>query len=214
MKHPNLMKKTIIVWLILCGFTARVSAQATVIDATAVSQRLTLFLEEMEEAVEQRLTLLEQAESMRQHLALVQDAKKKLREVSHYVQTSAYTVDIVNYGTSIVKKVRSFRTEIAGLDGFTDEEKYNITLNMLQLADYGAGKVEEGVTLSKSNSSDGEFSDYERLQLLKDIRQELGDLDAQLDEVLSVTLSTNAYNELTSGLKDLAMKAIMFDFQN
>lgn len=207
-------KKLVSVLLAVYVFSMHAGAQTTVVDPTSITQRLALFLEEMEEAVQQRFTLLEQAENMRQHLALVQDTKKRLQEVSSFVQSSAYAVDIVNYGTDIAGKIKRFKQEIADLKQLTDEEKYNIVLNMLQLADYAADKVQEGISLAKSHETDGEFSDFERLQLLKDIRRELDDLDSQLDEVLSTTLSANAYKEISNGLKDIALRAWMFDFEN
>ena len=98
------------------------------------------------------------------------------------------------------------------MDELTDEEKYNSVLNMLQLADFAADRVQEGMRLAKSNGSDGEFTDFERLQLLKDIRQNLDDLDRQLDEVLSLSLSANAYKAVAHGLKNLTVKTMMFDF--
>ncbi|MBP5259679.1 MAG: hypothetical protein J6Z12_03485 [Paludibacteraceae bacterium] len=206
------MKRLFIVLLIAYGVSIQVKAQTAVVDPTSVAQRLALFLEEMEEAVEQRFTLIEQAESMREHLQIVQDTKKRLQEVSAFVKSSAYAVDIVNYGTDIGKKIKQYKQEIAGLDELTDEEKYNIVLNMLQLADFAADRVQEGMRLAKSNGSDGEFTDFERLQLLKDIRQNLDDLDRQLDEVLSLSLSANAYKAVAHGLKNLTVKTMMFDF--
>lgn len=206
------MKRLFIVLLIAYGVSIQAKAQTAVVDPTSVAQRLALFLEEMEEAVEQRFTLIEQAENMREHLQIVQDAKKRLQEVSSFVKSSAYAVDIVNYGTDIGRKIKQYKQEIAELDELTDEEKYNIVLNMLQLADFAADRVQEGMRLAKSNGSDGEFTDFERLQLLKDIRQNLDDLDRQLDEVLSISLSANAYKAVSHGLKNLALKTMMFDF--
>lgn len=208
------MKKTFL-FLFFCGLTASVCAQTTVVDPTSVAQRLSLFLEQMDEAVSHRFALLDEVANTSETLQLARDARQKLQEVSQFVKASSYSLDIVDYGSKIAGKIKDYKQEIAQLEHVTDEEKYNIVMNMLQLASYAAEKVKEGVQLTKSNRSkaEAEMSDYERIQVLCRIRGELDELNAQLDQVLSMALSANASRALSQGIESITFDAITFSFK-
>ena len=206
--------KRLVINILAVLFAFSLQAQTVVTDPTSVAQRLSIFLEEMEEAVSSRLELIEQVENTRKTYELGVEAVEKLREVSEFIKTSAVACDIVRQGTSITNKILSYKQQINNLKSLTEEERYSLYCSLIEIGKHVADKVKEGMdmTTNKGDGENGEFTDYERLEMLKSVREELEWLSTTVDSMFTKCVQDNAFAELSSGLNQLLVNAMTFSF--
>lgn len=203
------MKKTFLFIVLIFGYL-NAYPQAVVTDPISMTQRVALFFEQMEEALSHRMQLIEQVETARQTLQISKEAREKLKKVSSFIQTSVDVLDIANSGIRISKKIGLYKNAIIEMNNLTTEEKYNILCITVTLGHHASEKVSEGINMSKTREQDGEFSDYERLQMIKAIKEEVLYIESELDDLYSRCLSQSAYNEFTKGISELTVDAMMF----
>ena len=208
------MMKRIIISLYIVILSIPLNAQTVVTDPTSVMQRLSIFLEEMEEAVSSRLELIEQVENTRKTYELGVEAVEKLREVSEFIKTSAVACDIVNQGAAITNKIVSYKNQLNELEALTEEERYSLYCTMVDLGKHVADKVKEGMQMTngKEDGKNGEFTDFERLNMLKSVREELEWLNTMVDSLFANSVKDNAFSELSKGLNNLLVSAMTFSF--
>ncbi|MBO4370765.1 MAG: hypothetical protein J5808_05330 [Paludibacteraceae bacterium] len=206
------MKK--IIFFILCSLSlTRVLAQTVVTDPTSVAQRVSIFLEEMEEAVSSRLELIEQVENTRKTYELSVQAAEKLREVSEFIKTSAVACDIVSQGTSVTNKILSYKQQLSEMHSLSEEERYSVYCTLIEMGKHVADKVKEGMEMTQSKENGGEFTDYERLQMLKDVREELEWLNSSVETLFTRCVKENAFQDLSAELNSLLVNSMTFSFK-
>ncbi|NCC98222.1 MAG: hypothetical protein EOL95_00765 [Bacteroidia bacterium] len=203
------MKKILLVIVLIFGCVSAYP-QAIVTDPTSMSQRIALFFEQMEEALSQRMQLVEQVETAQQTLQISKEAREKLKKVSSFIQASADVLEIANSSIRITKKIGLYKNAIIEMDHLTTEEKYNILCVTVKLGHHASEKVSEGIGMSKTREKDGEFSDYERLQMLKTVKEEVLYIESEIDDMYSKCLSQSAYNDFAEGISELTVDAMMF----
>ena len=130
------MKKHIFM-IIICLTSTLAYGQgvAIVTDPTSMSQRAIQFMQEMEEAIEQRTQMLKQVAGLKniyeQNSELIEYSKK----ASFYVQSSKEILQIIDLGTQAVKKQQRYRNEISHMEYLTKEERYYTVCALILVAD-------------------------------------------------------------------------------
>jgi hypothetical protein len=203
------MKKKLLLIVFIFGCVSAYP-QAIVTDPSSMSQRIALFFEQMEEALSQMMQLVEQVENARQTLEISKEAREKLKKVSSFIQASADVLEIANSGIRITNKIGLYKSAIMEMNYLTTEEKYNILCATVKLGHHASEKVSEGIMMSKTREKDGEFSDYERLQMLKAVKEEVLYIESEIDDMYSRCLSQSAYNDFAEGISELTVDAMMF----
>lgn len=203
------MKKIIMTVSIICSFTVA-NAQMVVVDQTSFLQRMTLFLQEMEETVGQSLDLTDQTSTARATLELSQEAADRLKRVSEFVKSSADVLEISRSGVRISQKIIDYKDRIMQLENVSDEEKYWILELAMDIAEKAAEQATEGLKLAKQGATDGEFTDYERLQIIKDIKRNVLSLECDLDDLISKASSYGNYTGMIGSFRNIAFDASTF----
>ncbi len=203
------MKKTIFI-LLSVFMPLAANAQMMVLDQTSFLQRLTLFLQEMEESVSQSLSLSEQTATAQAALKISQEAADRLKTVSEYVQSSKDLLELTRAGVRISQKLVNYKDRIMELQSVSEEEKYWILDMAMDIAEKAAEQATEGLKLAKTNATDAAFSDYERLQLIKDMKQTILSLESDLDDLYSRANSYSNYNSTINAFRTFTVDVTTF----
>ncbi len=202
--------KKILLLILLTAVLAPSYAQVVVSDPTSFAQRLSLFAEELYEIMTDRQELISQTANTGEMLQKTKEAIEKLQKVSTYVQGAKISLDIVKEGVNLSKQVSKLNTEFSKLTHLTDEEIANAVCFSAELGDHVAEMVNEAKEMLNSRKDKGEMTDYERLQLLKDIQTELKTLRGLLSKVEKRFKDKNSVALMDDYMRAMTCEALFF----
>lgn len=188
----------------------RAGAQAIVADPTAVTQRTILAMESMGEAVNQTYTMSDHLAAAQEYLDLAREQADKLKEVSEFIETATEVGEITEASLRIAEKLAVYQDRIYSLSNMAEEEKYWIIDMSAEIASKAAGQVNEAMKFAKDGKSNGEFTDYERLQLIRQIREQVLLLESDLDELYDRACGYDSYTGLMSAFQSYGLSASTF----
>ncbi len=186
--------------------------QAVVTDPTSMAQRITLFLEEMEESISQSMDIADNAENMSKLFALTKESAEKLKNVSEYIKASRQLMEITEAELRIADKMEKYVDRIKETDELTMAEKVNVISSIMNLATAAAERIKAGLNMAKSGATDAALSDYERLEILSKIEDEVLALEDAIDKSYKQSLSKVATKGILNTIDDLKVKAMTFSF--
>ena len=196
MKLKYFLISVIVVLLVSCT-PMPMYAQLVVADPGSLSQRITLFLEELAEAMNSRYTLEEQKDKTTELVEQNKESLEKLRKISNYIQTALVVQEIAEESNEVIEKIRNINEQFSKLDKLTKEEVYNVLNFSMDLSKQVLEKVSESKKMSKNGQKSGEMTDYERLQVLNDIKAEIVKIKKNLTEIEKRFKSKNSYETFT-----------------
>lgn len=197
--------KRIYTWVIVFAFTLPIRAQLPVTDLASIYQNVANFATD---AYEQ----YKHTESLAKYIMLSEEALEKLQNVSNYVQQAKVSVEIIQEGVQLAKQVKNIQDEICGLQSLTDEEISNALCLSVELGEMIAEKIDQASEMAgkKVNKQGGELSDYERLQLLQNIKKEIKDLQEMLAKVQKRFQAKDAKEQVQQYTNDMVTCAILY----
>ena len=184
--------------------------QAVVTDPTSMAQRIALFLEEMEETISQSLDLAENSENTYKLLNLSKETAESLVKVSNFIKSSRQLVEITEAEMRIAEKLRDYSAKIKGINSMSNTEKINVINSMVNLGAEAMKRIKGAVDMAKSGASDAKLSDYERLQILSQVENEVLAIECAIDDSYDKCVSSASFEELKGTLENLSMSAMMF----
>lgn len=188
-------------------FALPVRAQLPVTDMASISSELATFGIDVAEQ-------LLHSDKLGEYVALTQEALEKLQEVSNYVQQAKISLEIIQEGHKLAQQIKTIQTEVSQLSSLTDEEMANAICFAAELGEKIAQKIEQITETVGEGSSGGnktaEMSDYERLQLLQNIKQEIQQLQDMLAKVQKRFQAKDAKQQLQNYLTDATSYAILY----
>ncbi|MBO7160057.1 MAG: hypothetical protein J6V62_01285 [Paludibacteraceae bacterium] len=202
--------KKILLLILFSTMLVPAHAQFVVSDPTSFSQRLSLFAEELYEIMIDRQELISQTANTGEMLQKTKEAIEKLQKVSNYVQGAKISLDIVKEGVNLSKQVNKLHTEFSKLTYLTDQEIANAICFSAELGDHVAEMVNEANEMLTSRKDKGEMTDYERIQLLKDIKTELKTLRSLLSKVEKRFKDKNSLALMDDYMQAMTTEAIFF----
>ena len=188
-------------------------AQLVVADPGSLSQRITLFLEELAEAMNSRYTLEEQKDKTTELVEQNKESLEKLRKISNYIQTALVVQEIAEESNEVIEKIRNINEQFSKLDKLTKEEVYNVLNFSMDLSKQVLEKVSESKKMSKNGQKSGEMTDYERLQVLNDIKEEIVKIKKNLTEIEKRFKSKNSYETFTQQARAYTREALFMAFE-
>lgn len=205
------MKKFYISLLLLAFWNTAVP-QAVVTDPTSMAQRIALFFEEMEEAISQSMDIADNAENMSKLFELTKASAEKLRKVSEFVKASRQVVEITEAEIRIADKMDKYINRINQIDELSMTEKLNIIASIMNLGTAAAERIKNGVEMAKNGENDADLSDYERIEILTKIEDEVLALEDAIDKTYELSLSKVASDGIKNGMENLKIQAMTFSF--
>lgn len=190
-------------------------AQWMVTDPASISQRLTLFLEELSESIQERYTMEQQTDNTSELVEQNKESLKKLQKISNFIKSALVVKEIAEEGNNVIKKVKSINDNFSKLERLTKEEVYNALSFSVDLGEQVYEKVKE----SKKNSSStatksGEMTDYERLEILNQIKEEIVKLKKNLASVESRFKNKNSYEVFSKQARSYTREALFMAFES
>ncbi len=212
MKLKYFLISVIVVLLVSCT-PMPMYAQLVVADPGSLSQRITLFLEELAEAMNSRYTLEEQKDKTTELVEQNKESLEKLRKISNYIQTALVVQEIAEESNEVIEKIRNINEQFSKLDKLTKEEVYNVLNFSMDLSKQVLEKVSESKKMSKNGQKSGEMTDYERLQVLNDIKAEIVKIKKNLTEIEKRFKSKNSYETFTQQARAYTREALFMAFE-
>ena len=139
-----------------------------------------------------------------------QQAAERLKKVSDYVKESRDVLEMTRSGVRISQKMVDYKDRIMQLSNISDEEKYWILDMAMDIAEKAAERATEGLKITEQGASDGQFTDYERLQLIKNMKEQLLSLENDLDDLYSRAASYSNYTGVISSFRNFALDVSTF----
>lgn len=189
-------------------------AQWLVTDPSSITQRLTLFLEELSEAMQERYTMEKQTDNTSELVKQNDESLKKLQKISNYIKTALVIKEIAEESNNVMKKVKNINEQFSKLDRLTKEEYYNLLNFTVDLGEQAFDKVKESKKMSNSTQNNGEMTDYERLQILNGIKDEIVKLKKNLSDVEARFKSKNSYEEFSKQARAYTREALFMAFES
>lgn len=212
MKLKYFLISVIVVLLVSCT-PMPMYAQLVVADPGSLSQRITLFLEELAEAMNSRYTLEEQKDKTTELVEQNKESLEKLRKISNYIQTALVVQEIAEESNEVIEKILNINEQFSKLDKLTKEEVYNVLNFSMDLSKQVLEKVSESKKMSKNGQKSGEMTDYERLQVLNDIKAEIVKIKKNLTEIEKRFKSKNSYETFTQQARAYTREALFMAFE-
>lgn len=185
--------------------------QAVVTDPSSMAQRIALFLEEMEETVSQSLDIAENSENTRRLFQMTEESINDLKRVSSFIKMSRQFVEITDAEIRIAGKLEKYSERIRQMSTLSKDEKINIIASMINLGSAAVERVKNGIDIVKNSSNDAKLSDFERLQILTTLEDEILALENAIDETYERSMSEEAMDGILSTIEGMSKRAIMFD---
>ena len=188
-------------------------AQFMVTDPASITQRLTLFLEELAEAMQERYSIEQQTDNTSELVQQNKTTLEKLQKISNYIQTALVVQEIAEESEEVIDKIKDIKDQFSKLDKLTKEEIYNVLNFSMDMSKQVLEKVSESKKMSKNGQKSGEMTDYERLQVLKDIKEEIVKIKKNLTEIEKRFKSKNSYETFTQQARAYTREALFMAFE-
>lgn len=185
--------------------------QSVVTDPTSMAQRIALFLQQMEEVVSQSLDISETMDNTSNLLKLSEKSAEYLQKVSQYIKTSRQLVSITEAELRVAQKIEKYSKLLNDMDDMTPTEKANAIRSIVMLGAAAIERISNALQMVNGESG-AKMSDYERLQLLTTIENEVLALESSMDDAYEGAVSTHSVECVMDEIMNLSMKAITFDF--
>lgn len=185
--------------------------QAVVTDPSSMAQRIALFLEEMEETISQSLDIAESSENTFKLFQVTEESINNLKKVSAFIKMSRQFVEITDAEIRIAEKLEKYSEWVRQMSSLSKDEKINIIASMINLGSAAVERIKNGIDIVKNNSSDAKLSDFERLQILSTLEDEILALENAIDETYETSVSEESMDGILSTISGMSKRAIMFD---
>lgn len=189
-------------------------AQLVVADPASVSQRLTLFLEELSEAMQERYTIEKQTDNTSELVEQNKESLRKLQKISNYIKSALVVKEIAEESNNVMKKVKNINEKFSKLDKLTNEEVCNVLNFTVELGEQVYDKVKESKKMSSTTTKSGEMTDYERLQILNGIKEEIVKVKKSLTSVENRFKSKNSYELFSQQTRAYTREALFMAFES
>ena len=113
----------------------------------------------------------------------------------------------------VIDKIKDIKDQFSKLDKLTKEEIYNVLNFSMDMSKQVLEKVSESKKMSKNGQKSGEMTDYERLQVLKDIKEEIVKIKKNLTEIEKRFKSKNSYETFTQQARAYTREALFMAFE-
>lgn len=182
MKRDIYKKMGVIASMCLIWSSSTANAQMVVSDPASVAQRAMNFVDQMSEAIEEKYAMYEQIEQASEQIKMAKKSYDKYRKVMGWVKTSQEIISIITIGEEISKEVNDFRRYLNGSQMLNADEQFRLYLAAFKFYEKAMDHITEAKRyISDFNSEeDTGLSSAERLDLLRNIRQDMQTLQYQI----------------------------------
>ena len=190
-------------------------AQFMVTDPGSITQRLTLFLEELAESMQERYTIEQQTDNTSELVQQNKESLQKLQRISNFIKSALVVKEIADESKNVVNKVKNINDNFSKLDRLSKEEVCNVLSFAMQLGEQVYDKVQESKKTSSSTiTKSGEMTDYERLEILYEIKDEIVKIKKSLTSVESRFKSKNSYEVFSKQARAYTREALFMAFES
>ena len=205
---------SVVIFLVVSCTPMPMYAQVPVTDLGSITQRVSLFLEELAEAMQERYSIEKQTDNTSELVQQNKESLAKLKKISNFIKSALVVKEIAEESNAVMQKVRNINQQFSELDELTSEEVYNVLNFTVYLGEHVSEKLKESKKMSSSSmSSSGEMTDYERLQILNNIKDEIVKIKKNLSDVESRFKSKNSYEEFSKQARAYTREALFMAFE-
>lgn len=187
-------------------------AQAIVTDPSSMAQRAAIFLEQMEETVSQSLDIAENADNTRRLFEMTEETVNDMKKVSQFIKDSRQYADITAAEIRIADKLKNYSMKIKESESLSYNEKLNLISSLLNFCNAASTRIKSGIEVVRNGANDAKLSDYERLQILSMLEEEILSLEGAMDETYEKNIGDETRDCIRTTIDNMRMRAITFSF--
>lgn len=213
MEMKNKLKRLILVVGIVC-FPMGLFAQGAMIveDPVAIAQTASNFCEEMANATDQKVTLLEQMKEMLNQSKLMKENAEKYKKCMKWVKNARSVVSLLDKVNHLKDNYKTFYGQLVSCDYLSKAERNNIAYNANLIVKESAEVYEEAKTIIGEFTGEGDagLTSFERIQLIDKIGERIDALNDKLNVIKyqanqkvderrrTINYTLSLYNQYTS----------------
>lgn len=214
--------KHILVASVLSCVSMCAMAQGAMIveDPVAIAQTASNFCEEMANATDQKVTLLEQMKEMLNQSKLMKENAEKYKKCMKWVKNARSVVSLLDKVNHLKNNYKTFYGQLVSCDYLSKAERNNIAYNANLIVKESAEVYEEAKTIIGEFTGEGDagLTSFERIQLIDKIGERIDALNDKLNVIKyqanqkvderrrTINYTLSLYNQYTSSAYRLEYK--------
>ena len=214
--------KHILVASVLSCVSMCAMAQGAMIveDPVAIAQTASNFCEEMANATDQKVTLLEQMKEMLNQSKLMKENAEKYKKCMKWVKNARSVVSLLDKVNHLKDNYKTFYGQLVSCDYLSKAERNNIAYNANLIVKESAEVYEEAKTIIGEFTGEGDagLTSFERIQLIDKIGERIDALNDKLNVIKyqanqkvderrrTINYTLSLYNQYTSSAYRLEYK--------
>ena len=177
--------KHILVASVLSCVSMWAMAQGAMIveDPVAIAQTASNFCEEMANATDQKVTLMEQMKEMLNQSKLMKENAEKYKKCMKWVKNAKSVVSLIDKVNHLKDNYKTFYGQLMSCDYLSKTERNNIAYNANLIVKESAEVYEEAKTIIGEFTGDGDagLTSFERIQLIEKIGEKIDGFNDKLN---------------------------------
>lgn len=214
--------KHILVASVLSCVSMWAMAQGAMIveDPVAIAQTASNFCEEMANATDQKVTLMEQMKEMLNQSKLMKENAEKYKKCMKWVKNARSVVSLLDKVNHLKDNYKTFYGQLVSCDYLSKAERNNIAYNANLIVKESAEVYEEAKTIIGEFTGEGDagLTSFERIQLIDKIGERIDALNDKLNVIKyqanqkvderrrTINYTLSLYNQYTSSAYRLEYK--------
>ncbi|MCR5498717.1 MAG: hypothetical protein K6F48_12865 [Paludibacteraceae bacterium] len=189
-------------------------------DPVAIAQTASNFCEEMANATDQKVTLLEQMKEMLNQSKLMKENAEKYKKCMKWVKNARSVVSLLDKVNHLKDNYKTFYGQLVSCDYLSKAERNNIAYNANLIVKESAEVYEEAKTIIGEFTGEGDagLTSFERIQLIDKIGERIDALNDKLNVIKyqanqkvderrrTINYTLSLYNQYTSSAYRLEYK--------
>ncbi|MBO7606301.1 MAG: hypothetical protein J6T28_01620 [Paludibacteraceae bacterium] len=177
--------KHILVASVLSCVSMWAMAQGAMIveDPVAIAQTASNFCEEMANATDQKVTLMEQMKEMLNQSKLMKENAERYKKCMKWVKNARSVVSLIDKVNHLKDNYKTFYGQLMNCDYLSKTERNNIAYNANLIVKESAEAYEEAKTIIGEFTGEGDagLTSFERIQLIEKIGEKIDEFNGKLN---------------------------------
>ncbi len=169
-------------------------------DPVAIAQTASNFCEEMANATDQKVTLMEQMKEMLNQSQLMKENAERYKKCMKWVKNARSVVSLLDKVNHLKDNYKTFYGQLMECDYLSKTERNNIAYNANLIVKESAEVYEEAKTIIGEFTGEGDagLTSFERITLIDNIGKKIDEFNAKLE-----TLKSNANKKVEERRKTI-----------
>ena len=180
----GVLKHILVASVLSCVSMCAMAQGAMIVeDPVAIAQTASNFCEEMANATEQKVTLMEQMKEMLSQSQLMKENAERYKKCMKWVKNARSVVSLLEKVNNLKDNYKTFYGQLMCCDYLSKTERNNIAYNANLIVKESAEAYEEAKTIIGEFTGEGDagLTSFERITLIDNIGKKMDEFNSKLE---------------------------------